>query len=34
MTEEEQQWAKSLVALLQEKMSFGAEIVELIGFVL
>jgi nondiscriminating glutamyl-tRNA synthetase len=29
MSEEEQQWAKSLVALLQEKMSFGAEIVEL-----
>ncbi|WP_045516572.1 glutamate--tRNA ligase [Neobacillus niacini] len=29
LTEEEQQWAKSLVSLLQEKMSFGAEIVEL-----
>ncbi|MBI0581033.1 glutamate--tRNA ligase [Neobacillus cucumis] len=29
MTEAEQQWAKSLVALFQEKMSFGAEIVEL-----
>jgi nondiscriminating glutamyl-tRNA synthetase len=29
LTEEEQQWARSLVSLLQEKMSFGAEIVEL-----
>jgi nondiscriminating glutamyl-tRNA synthetase len=29
LTDEEHQWAKSLVALLQEKMSFGAEIVEL-----
>lgn len=29
LTEEEQQWVKSLVALLQEKMSYGAEIVEL-----
>ncbi|MED1467406.1 glutamate--tRNA ligase [Bacillus salipaludis] len=29
MTEAEQHWAKSLVALFQEKMSFGAEIVEL-----
>lgn len=29
MTEEEQQWAQSLIALFQEKMSFGAEIVEL-----
>ncbi|WP_026574067.1 glutamate--tRNA ligase [Bacillus sp. UNC438CL73TsuS30] len=29
MTETEQHWAKSLVALFQEKMSFGAEIVEL-----
>lgn len=29
ITEEEQQWTKSLVSLLQEKMSFGAEIVEL-----
>jgi nondiscriminating glutamyl-tRNA synthetase len=29
LTEEEHQWAKSLVSLLQEKMSFGAEIVEL-----
>ncbi|MGX6446157.1 glutamate--tRNA ligase [Neobacillus sp. K501] len=28
-TEAEMQWARSLVALLQEKMSFGAEIVEL-----
>ncbi|MDR7080427.1 nondiscriminating glutamyl-tRNA synthetase [Neobacillus niacini] len=27
LTEEQQQWAKSLVSLLQEKMSFGAEIV-------
>lgn len=29
LTEEEQQWAKGLVSLLQEKMSFGAEIIEL-----
>lgn len=29
LTDEEHQWAKNLVALLQEKMSFGAEIVEL-----
>ncbi|MDM5329427.1 glutamate--tRNA ligase [Neobacillus sp. CF12] len=29
LTDEEHQWAKSLVSLLQEKMSFGAEIVEL-----
>ncbi|OIK12613.1 glutamate--tRNA ligase [Bacillus sp. MUM 116] len=29
MTEDEQQWAKKLVGLFQEKMSFGAEIVEL-----
>jgi nondiscriminating glutamyl-tRNA synthetase len=29
LTEEKQQWVKSLVGLLQEKMSFGAEIVEL-----
>ncbi|QCJ40525.1 glutamate--tRNA ligase [Bacillus sp. S3] len=29
MTDEEHQWARDLVALLQEKMSFGAEIVEL-----
>jgi len=29
LTDEELQWAKSLVALLQEKMSFGAEIVGL-----
>ena len=29
LTEEQQQWARSLVSLLQEKMSFGAEIVEL-----
>jgi nondiscriminating glutamyl-tRNA synthetase len=29
LTEEEQQWVKSLVSLLQEKMSYGAEIVEL-----
>jgi len=29
LTDEEHQWARSLVALLQEKMSFGAEIVEL-----
>lgn len=29
LTAEERQWAKSLVSLLQEKMSFGAEIVEL-----
>ncbi|KGM45155.1 glutamate--tRNA ligase [Neobacillus niacini] len=29
LTREEQQWVKGLVALLQEKMSYGAEIVEL-----
>jgi nondiscriminating glutamyl-tRNA synthetase len=29
LTDEEHQWAKSLVSLLQEKMSFGAEVVEL-----
>ena len=29
LTEEDRKWAHSLVALLQEKMSFGAEIVEL-----
>jgi nondiscriminating glutamyl-tRNA synthetase len=29
LTDEEHQWAKNLVSLLQEKMSFGAEIVEL-----
>ncbi|MEH7108929.1 glutamate--tRNA ligase [Bacillus sp. JJ1764] len=29
LSEEDQQWVRSLVALLQEKMSFGAEIVEL-----
>jgi nondiscriminating glutamyl-tRNA synthetase len=29
LTDEEHQWVRSLVALLQEKMSFGAEIVEL-----
>ena len=29
LTDEEHQWARSLAALLQEKMSFGAEIVEL-----
>ncbi|MED3561260.1 glutamate--tRNA ligase [Bacillus xiapuensis] len=29
MTEDEKQWAKKLVGLFQEKMSFGAEIVEL-----
>lgn len=29
LTGEEQQWVKGLVALLQEKMSYGAEIVEL-----
>ncbi len=29
LTEEEQQWTRSLVSLLQEKMSFGAEIVGL-----
>jgi nondiscriminating glutamyl-tRNA synthetase len=29
MTEEEMQWARSLISLFQEKMSFGAEIVEL-----
>lgn len=29
LTAEEQQWVKSLVSLLQEKMSYGAEIVEL-----
>ncbi|MEH7493043.1 glutamate--tRNA ligase, partial [Neobacillus niacini] len=29
LTEEKQQWVKSLVSLLQEKMSYGAEIVEL-----
>ncbi|WP_026688648.1 glutamate--tRNA ligase [Alteribacter aurantiacus] len=29
MTEEEQEWAKRLIALYQEQMSFGAEIVEL-----
>lgn len=29
MTDEEHQWVRSLVALLQEKMSYGAEIVEL-----
>jgi nondiscriminating glutamyl-tRNA synthetase len=29
LNEEERQWARSLVALLQEKMSFAAEIVEL-----
>ena len=34
MTDEEQQWARGLVALLQEQMSFGAEIVELIRYVL
>ncbi|CAH2716670.1 Glutamate--tRNA ligase [Neobacillus rhizosphaerae] len=29
MTDEQHQWARSLVALLQEKMSFGAEIIGL-----
>jgi nondiscriminating glutamyl-tRNA synthetase len=29
MTDEQKQWTKSLIALFQEKMSFGAEIVEL-----
>jgi nondiscriminating glutamyl-tRNA synthetase len=29
LSEEERQWVRSLVSLLQEKMSFGAEIVEL-----
>ncbi|MFC4803442.1 glutamate--tRNA ligase [Neobacillus sp. GCM10023253] len=29
LSEEEQQWVRTLVSLLQEKMSFGAEIVEL-----
>ncbi|MEH6992305.1 glutamate--tRNA ligase [Neobacillus drentensis] len=29
MTDEEHEWARGLVSLLQEKMSFGAEIVEL-----
>ncbi|MFP7300164.1 glutamate--tRNA ligase [Neobacillus niacini] len=29
LTDEEHEWAKGLVSLLQEKMSFGAEIVEL-----
>ena len=29
LTDEEQQWAKDLIVLHQEKMSFGAEIVEL-----
>jgi nondiscriminating glutamyl-tRNA synthetase len=29
MTDEQHQWARNLVSLLQEKMSFGAEIVEL-----
>ena len=29
MTDEQYQWLQGLVALLQEKMSFGAEIVEL-----
>jgi nondiscriminating glutamyl-tRNA synthetase len=29
LTAEQQQWVRSLVALLQEKMSFGAEIIEL-----
>ena len=29
MTDEQHQWLQGLVALLQEKMSFGAEIVEL-----
>jgi len=29
LTDEEHEWARGLVALLQEKMSFGAEIVEL-----
>jgi len=29
LTDEEHQWARGLAALLQEKMSFGAEIVEL-----
>ncbi|WP_251553858.1 glutamate--tRNA ligase [Neobacillus muris] len=29
MTDEQMQWARTLVALLQEKMSFGAEIVRL-----
>ena len=34
LTDEEHQWARGLAALLQEKMSFGAEIVELIRYVL
>jgi nondiscriminating glutamyl-tRNA synthetase len=29
MTEEEMQWARSLISLFQEKMSYGSEIVEL-----
>ncbi|WP_423800323.1 glutamate--tRNA ligase [Neobacillus sp. SAB-20_R2A] len=29
LSEEEQQWVRTLVSLLQEKMSFGAEIIEL-----
>ncbi|MCM2535552.1 glutamate--tRNA ligase [Neobacillus pocheonensis] len=29
MTDEQKQWSRSLIALFQEKMSFGAEIVEL-----
>lgn len=31
LTDEQHQWVKSLVSLLQEKMSFGAEIVDLSG---